>query len=165
MDRPPVLGVDFGGVISARVADDSDTSFFADRFLETPMVDGAFDALARLVAGPFEGRVHIVSKAGPKIQERTRLWMDHHQFTDRTGIPESQVHFCRERRDKAPICRRLGVTHFVDDRLDVLSYLEAVRVRLLFCARASDAAAPSGTLPAGISRVVGWPEAERVLAS
>ncbi len=165
MKTEKVLGVDFGGVISDRVADNSDTSFFADRFLETPIVDGAFDALLRLSAGPFEGRVHIISKAGPKIQERTRLWMRHHQFTDRTGVPEANVHFCRERRDKAPICKRLAVTHFVDDRLDVLSYLKTVPVRLLFCARINDAATHPATLPPAMTRVIGWAEAEAALTA
>lgn len=164
MKTEKVLGVDFGGVITDRVADNSDTSFFADRFLETPMVDGAFDALSRLVAGTFEGRVHIISKAGPKIQARTKLWMAHHQFTDRTGIPETQIHFCRERQDKAPICKRLGVTHFVDDRLDVLGYLETVPVKLLFCARISEARALPAELPSGIAKVSGWAEAEVALA-
>jgi len=164
MKTEKVLGVDFGGVITDRVADNSDTSFFADRFLETPMVEGAFEALSRLVAGPFEGRVHIISKAGPKIQARTKLWMVHHQFTDRTGIPEAQVHFCRERRDKAPICKRLGVTHFVDDRLDVLSYLETVPVKLLFCARINEARTHPVKLPSGIAKVIGWSEAEAALA-
>ncbi|MBA3067942.1 MAG: hypothetical protein FP825_05595 [Hyphomonas sp.] len=165
MKREKVLGVDFGGVISDRVADNSDTSFFAGRFLETPMVDGAMDALFRLVNGPFEGRVHVISKAGPKIQERTRLWMNHHQFTDRTGISEANVHFCRERRDKAPICKRLAVTHFVDDRLDVLGYLETVPVKLLFCARIGDTRDHPAPLPTGITRVIGWAEAEAALTS
>lgn len=164
MKKEKVLGVDFGGVITDRVADNSDTSFFADRFLETPMVDGAFDALSRLVAGPFEGRVHIISKAGPRIQERTRLWMAHHQFAERTGVPESHVHFCRERRDKAPICKRLCVTHFVDDRLDVLNHLETVSVRLLFFARISEAVAYRGDLRPGTTKVIGWAEAEVALA-
>jgi hypothetical protein len=46
----PVLGVDIGGVIVDRVAENSDTSFFGDRPMETPAVEGAFDALAQLVA-------------------------------------------------------------------------------------------------------------------
>jgi hypothetical protein len=163
MKKEKVLGVDFGGVITDRVADNSDTSFFADRFLETPMVDGAFDALSRLVAGSFEGRVNIISKAGPRIQGRTRLWMAHHQFKERTGIPEAHVHFCKERRGKGPICQRIGITHFVDDRLDVLNYLETVPVKVLFCARTGDIQAHPRLLPSGISRVIGWAEAEAAL--
>jgi hypothetical protein len=42
------------------------------------------------------------------------------------------MHFCRARADKAPICKSLGVTHFVDDRLEVLGYLSSVPVRYLF---------------------------------
>jgi hypothetical protein len=33
------------------------------------------------------------------------------------------VLFCRQRHEKAAICRELGLTHFIDDRLEVLSHL------------------------------------------
>ena len=36
------------------------------------------------------------------------------------------------RGDKAPLCAELGVTHFVDDRLDVLATLTTVEYRFLF---------------------------------
>lgn len=65
------LGVDVGGVIVDRVAEGTDTSFFADRHLETPAVAGAFDGL-RLLTSHFEGRVYLISKAGPKIAGKTR---------------------------------------------------------------------------------------------
>ena len=51
------LGVDVGGVLVDRIkADGSDTSFFSDRFLETPEVAGAFETLTRLVGS---GLVHV----------------------------------------------------------------------------------------------------------
>ncbi|GAA1594426.1 hypothetical protein [Actinoplanes couchii] len=132
MHRDWTLGVDVGGVIVAIVPGGEDTSFFGGRYLETPAVDGVFEALAALTAGPFAGRVHIVSKAGPKVAGHTREWMEHHRFFERTGINPAHLHFVRERRDKAPVCRRLGITHFVDDRPDVLACLETVEHRFLF---------------------------------
>ncbi|MEE6264006.1 hypothetical protein [Plantactinospora sonchi] len=130
--RSPILGVDVGGVIVALAGREEDTSFFGSRPLETPATVGVFDALATLTGGPFAGQVHIVSKAGPKVAANTRAWLDHHDFFGRTGISAGNVHFVRERRDKAPVCQRLGITHFVDDRLDVLAHLETVRHRYLF---------------------------------
>jgi hypothetical protein len=130
--RPPVLGVDVGGVIVTLAGRDEDTSFFGTRPLETPAVAGVFEALAALCTQPFGGRVHVVSKAGPKVAANTRAWLAHHRFFERTGVAAANLHFVRERRDKAPVCERLQVTHFVDDRLDVLGHLTTVDHRYLF---------------------------------
>jgi hypothetical protein len=141
--RLPILGVDVGGVIVRLAGRDEDTSFFGSRPLETPAVDGVFEALATLTGATFGGRVHLVSKAGPKVATNTRDWLAHHEFFARTGIAAGNVHFVRERRDKAPVCERLGITHFVDDRLDVLAYLESVEHRHLFLGGGDDGGAGS----------------------
>jgi hypothetical protein len=131
--RTELLGVDVGGVLVDRIkADGSDTSFFSDRFLETPAVAGAFDTVARLGRERFGQRICIVSKCGPRTEERTRLWLAHHGLLDVLGLDEQALHFCRKRPDKAPICKRLGVTHFIDDRMDVLVHLTSVRYKILF---------------------------------
>ncbi|MFI1991950.1 hypothetical protein [Actinoplanes sp. NPDC020271] len=130
--RPPALGVDIGGVIVRLAGRDEDTSFFGSRPLETPAVEGAVEALAALTRDTFAGRVHLVSKAGPKVAANTRAWLFHQHFFGRTGIAATNVHFVRERRDKAPVCERLGITHFVDDHLAVLAHLESVEHRHLF---------------------------------
>lgn len=128
-----MLGVDVGGVLVDRIkADGSDTSFFSDRFLETPAVAGACDTLMRLGRERFGQRICIISKCGPRTEEKTRLWLAHHKLLDQLGLDSQALHFCRKRPDKAPICKRLGVTHFIDDRLEVLTHLTSVRHRILF---------------------------------
>lgn len=141
MDEP-VLGVDVGGVIIRRAGFGDDTSFFGSQPLRTPAVDGMFEALATLTEAPFAGRVHVVSKAGPTTAANTRLWLEHHKFYDRTGISAENVHFVRHRADKAPICERLGVTHFIDDRVDVLDFLTTVPNRYLFLGGLGEAEPP-----------------------
>lgn len=153
--RPPTLGVDVGGVIVALAGRDEDTSFFGSQPLRTPAVAGVFDALAALTVQPFAARVHLVSKAGPKVAANTSAWLTHHDFFDRTGIPEANLHFVRERRDKAPVCQRLGVTHFVDDRLDVLAHLETVEHRYLFLG-GTGGLAPDGGVPEWATVVDTW---------
>ncbi|MFG3258939.1 hypothetical protein [Streptomyces sp. NPDC048172] len=157
--RLPVLGVDVGGVIIGRVAEGSDTSFFGPQPLLTPAVDGVMEALAALTAEPFAGRVHVISKAGPRVADRTREWLGHHDFFARTGIPDGHLHFVRERADKAPVCARLGVTHFVDDRLDVLAHLTTVAHRLLFTGGLGDLTPPDpGAVPSWATVTGSWPE-------
>jgi hypothetical protein len=160
----PVLGVDVGGVLIDRVAEGSDTSFFGDRPLETPAVPDAVAVIARLAAGPFADRVHLVSKAGPKIEQRTRAWLEHTGFYAATGLEPQNLHVVRNRADKEPVCRRLGVTHFVDDRISVLNHLVSVRCRYLFTGGLGSSPVPDPEdVPAGMLPVESWPRLEQML--
>ena len=152
-----VRGIDIGRVLIP--GDGPDTSFVGctdEQALAAPAMPGAFEAITRLCQR-FAGRVWLVSKCGPRIQERSRRWLDRHRFFQQTGIRYGQVRFCRERKDKAPICKQLGVTLFVDDRLDVLAAMAGV-VPHRFQFGAS--AAPPGIVP-----VASWPAAERAIVA
>jgi hypothetical protein len=134
--RKPTLGIDIGRVIINGTSDSrSDTSFFSGNdaaMLATPMVPGAFAAIALLVE-QFEGRASLVSKCGPNVARRSMHWLTHHGFWDVTGISSTSVRFCKERREKAGICKQLAITHFVDDKSDVISSLAGiVEHRFLF---------------------------------
>ncbi len=159
-DGLPVLGVDIGGVIVDRVAPGCDTSFFGRRPLDTPVVDGAIEALGQLAREPFQWRVYLVSKARSTTSATTREWLEHIDFFGRTQIPRHNLHFVSDRADKAPICERFGVSHFVDDRLDVLDVLTTVRFRYLFTGGlgAND---PPESVPAGIEMVDNWVDLRR----
>jgi hypothetical protein len=74
----------------------------------------------------FEGRVWIVSKCGQRVRERTLEWFEHHRFFERTGIDPRNVRFCFKRPEKAVHCRQLGITHFIDDRADVLEAMTGI---------------------------------------
>lgn len=136
--KKEVLGVDIGGVIIDRVNDGTDTSFFSENYLRTTAVPEAFNALQKLVENRFGENVHLVSKCGRKVSEKTLMWLAHHSFYDLTGIGQDRVHFCRERHEKAGICEKLGITHFVDDRLEVLGNLTTVGELYLFQPRTDE---------------------------
>ncbi|OHV34131.1 MULTISPECIES: hypothetical protein [Pseudofrankia] len=159
-----MLGVDVGGVLTSRAADDQDTSFFSSQPMLTPAVAGAFDALTTLAAGPFAGRIHIVSKCGPKIAALTREWLGHHEFFERTGIPSANLHFVRRRPEKAPVCARLGITHFIDDRLDVLVHMTTVPHRYLFLGDAPERTA-SEPVPPWAVPATSWTDLAVLLAA
>lgn len=154
------LGVDIGGVIiqhSDVPPGNEDTSFFGDNYLRTPPMPGVFEALARLTGEVFGDEVYLVSKCGEQTERRSLAWLAHHDFHARTGIPAEHVRFCRSRPEKAPIAAGLGLTHFVDDRLEVLSYLDSMPHRFLFRPREDEVAAYAAHLP-GVRRVESWPE-------
>jgi hypothetical protein len=121
--REPRLGVDIGRVIidGASHPDGGDTAFFSGdtaTMLATPEMTGVAEHLAVLVER-FAGRVWLVSKCGPKVQERSLVWLDGHDLYARTGLDPGHVRFCRARADKRLHCEELALTHFVDDRADV----------------------------------------------
>lgn len=123
------LGIDVGRVlISPGDEAKPDTSFIGGSLedaLNTSPYEGMFDVVPALVRR-FDGRVWIVSKCGPRIQARTMQWFDHHRFFERTGIDSRNVRFCLERPEKALHCRKIGITHFIDDRADVLQAMTGV---------------------------------------
>lgn len=153
--RAPTLGVDIGRVIIH--GDGPDTSFIGgseDAAMRAPAMDGAFASLTRL-RERFAGRVWLVSKCGPRVQDRTRKWLDRHRFFETTGVSPGHLRFCLSRKDKAPICAELGITLFVDDRRDVLDAMEGV-VPHRFQFGASEA-------PAGVRPVPTWAVCEAAI--
>ncbi len=151
------LGVDIGGVITDRVNDHTDTSFFGENFLRTTAVPGVFAALATLVDEVFADSVFVVSKCGPAVQAKSLAWLAHHRFYERTGVRPDHVRFCRRRSDKAAIADELGLTHFVDDRLDVLEPMVG-GVGHLYLFRPTDRDRRRSGRYGGISVVDSWPE-------
>lgn len=126
------LGVDVGGVIIDRANDKTDTSFFSGNYLQSRPVEGAIEAIARLVKERFDGNAYIVSKCGSKTEAKTKHWLLHHDIYGRTGIKEGNAIFCRHRPEKAPICKEKGITHFIDDRMSVLKHMDSVPNKYLF---------------------------------
>lgn len=152
-----ILGVDIGGVIIDRVNDGTDTSFFGENYLRTSAVPGAFETLRQLVDKRFLNQVFLVSKCGKKTEEKTREWLQNQNFFATTGILSDHLRFCRERHDKAGICEELGITHFVDDRLEVLSYLTTVSKLFLFQPQENEVRRFAQYLPR-VQRVESWQE-------
>jgi hypothetical protein len=163
-DPTPVLGIDVGGVLIERADEDDDTSFFGSHPMDTPAVEGAFTALAALCAGPFAFRVHIVSKAGPKIAALTHEWLETKRFFAETGVSTANIWFVRRREEKHDVCRRLGITHFVDDRVDVLTTLATVAHRYLFTGGLGTDPPPSD-VPGDIEVHATWAELARAIRS
>ncbi len=120
------LGIDIGKVImSPVVGGKADTSFLTggiERAMQTPPSPDAFETV-RVLSGIFSNQVWLVSKAGLNVQKKSRLWLRYHQFYQQTGVSENRLRFCFKRHQKADHCRELGITHFIDDRMDVLSHL------------------------------------------
>ena len=128
------IGIDFGRVIvdpaspRGREHTSRERSLLAaseHRALRAPASPAAFEVIRRLVEH-YQGKVWLVSKCGPRIEGRTRRWLEFHDFYGNTGVARDHLRFCRKRPHKRHHCAELGITHFVDDRVDVLSHLRGL---------------------------------------
>ncbi len=157
----PMLGIDIGRVIiGGGTEKGADTQFFRggiENALATPAMPGAFDTVARLVEH-FDGNACLISKCGERVAGRSRAWLKHHRFYERTGMLPTRLRFCRERKDKAIHCRQLRVTHFIDDRVGVHKHLRGLVPNLyLFGPQ-------RGPAPDWVQPMLSWAEAEELFA-
>ena len=133
--------------------------FFSERYLDVPLVPGVPGSLVRLRAR-FGSQVYLIST---NIRRRSQALeiLEKHRVLEFVG--RDHVVMCDTDAAKADICRELGISHFVDDRLEVLELLGTVARRYLF--QTESDAGPSPALPANVLRVSSWSAIERDLLS
>ncbi|MDR3548566.1 MAG: hypothetical protein P4M11_09950 [Candidatus Pacebacteria bacterium] len=98
---------------------------YNERYSSIPATAGVFESLKYLNDARFAGAIFLISKCNPWAQEKILIWLQDNDFYKKTGISEKNVLFCRERHEKAEICVAIGVTCFIDDRLEVLAAMES----------------------------------------
>lgn len=126
MKRENRIGIDIGRVIIN--GDGQDTNFLGvslEEAMKAPAMPWAFDSIERIVRR-FDGRAWLVSKCGESVARKSIQWLAHHGFWKHVGMDPDRIRFCRKRPEKAIICRELEITHFVDDRQDVLAAMDGV---------------------------------------
>lgn len=174
MSNNIVVGIDFGKTI-CDIVNSRQKNLPAEmqpNFLANPFVPGAPEVIKELVEAAGPKNLHIVSKATLLSEIHIKEWLRVNGFWVLTGMIPYHLHFCRERKDKAAICQHLGVTHFIDDRLEVLYHLESVPTRIALNPRREDPdeipffkrmeAGDWGT-PFPIQVVTSWAEIKRVI--
>ena len=113
------FGTDIGGVLAAHA-----TLEFLEqpgRHLAVPEIEGAFDAVRQLRKEKFGNEAYVISMCDEEIEVRSREWLTHTDFVERTGVEWERIIYCRTFAEKAQIAGRIGLTHFVDDRLEVMA--------------------------------------------
>lgn len=120
-----VLGVDIGNVIieHRNIIDTTDETLWNEKYSTVPPADNVFECLKKLNEEKFHGNIFLVSKLKEEHDRRTLAWLKDNHFFEKTGINPENLHFVRERKDKDVVCQKLGITHFIDDRLEVLSHM------------------------------------------
>lgn len=68
--------------------------------------------------------VYIISKCDQETEEQLIDWLSFHKFIGENKILQENIFFCRERKDKAPIIKSLGLNVFVDDRIEIFESIQ-----------------------------------------
>lgn len=105
----------------------------------------------------------IISRVNTEQKVRAQAWLNQSRFFGQTGMPEQNLFWCEERHQKAVIAKDLGLTHFVDDRPDVLIPMISVPHRFLFNPRLEDLEQFKKSL-SGIRIIDSWNEFGAILA-
>lgn len=113
-----VLAVDIGGPILNAKGGSTPAQYAA-----APPTPGGFNALWLLKHRRFGDRIHLISQCNEDVQAVKLDWMDRRGFFDATGMTLERIHFVREPSGKAEVCRQYGVTHFVEDRPLIMSFV------------------------------------------
>jgi hypothetical protein len=121
------IGIDIGNVI---IGGDGEDTFFTEKFLDTPQVDGAFHSIKAIVDAGHA--VYLISKCGTEVQAKTWDWLDHFKFFEKTGVSASKVYFVHHRMDKQPVAKALSLDVFIDDRRDILQSMALMLYPILF---------------------------------
>jgi len=123
LNMKKVLGVDIGGVIfdfAPIFKTNGDVT--EEEILHTPVMEGSIESLSVLNKTLFKDSIYLVSKYGEDGPKSIQKWLEKQNFYERTGIAREHLFQCAERHEKAPIVKDLGITHFVDDRAEVMSH-------------------------------------------
>jgi len=80
----------------------------------------------------YRNNIFIVSKCTEEIEDVILVWLHYHGFIALRYLIEGNVKFCRERLDKVPIARDLGLDVFIDDRPEILLAMNSVDHKILF---------------------------------
>lgn len=97
---------------------------------EKPPWPEAFRVIWRIV-DELSPVAYIVSRVTEEQKVRGQAWLKQFDVHAITGIPPENVRWCLECKDKAPIVAELGITHFVDDRPEVMKYLAPEVVKIM----------------------------------
>lgn len=148
---PRVVGIDFGNTI-----------FYKENGAKVVYPD-AFRVIRRMTSTP-NMVVNIISKVDEDQERRAKVWIDEVNFTAETGVPRENIHFCRERIDKALIASKLNLTHHIDDRPEVMSYMSLDIVKFLFRPIPADVVTYFNQLKQHNVRIVNtWSEIEKYM--
>ena len=108
------LGLDFGNVIKVNGGD---------------MIIGFKEAIQPL-KNMFKEEIYLISRVYNEDGEKQNTeWLKKNHLIDCEDpfLERRHINYCFKREEKAPIAQKLGLTHFIDDRIEVLWHMKLVK--------------------------------------
>ncbi len=81
---------------------------------------------------PHFDNIFLISKCNSAQKEHVEEWLYRNGVLEELGIDRNNLYFCFERRDKAIFVKALNITHFIDDRAEVLVNLPGHVFKVLY---------------------------------
>lgn len=96
------------------------------------IVPDSFESLKVIARSHRFDGIYIVSRANFISRSLFLFRLQRANFWEETGIPRENIYFCLKNRKKIDICKELGVTDFIDDRISVLKHMESLERCFMF---------------------------------
>ena len=116
------IGIDIMGVILPKSVENE--TF--EEFLACSALPGAVQSIKKLVDKYKPENVFIISRCPEFAEKGIMRWFDEHKFFIETNFNRSNIYFCREQADKAPIAEKLQLNYFIDDKTSVLDFMKDI---------------------------------------
>lgn len=116
------IGIDIMGVILPKAIE---TGTF-EEFMACSALPGAIESIKKLVDIYKPENVYIISRCPEFAEKGIMRWFDEHNFFNETNFNRSNIYFCREQAEKAPIAKQLNISYFIDDKISVLEFMKDI---------------------------------------
>ncbi len=109
------IGIDLGGTIFHRAAGKA--------------FDNSIGVIKKLINRG--DNIYIISRVNSEQRERSLKWLSDTDFFNQTGINKDNLYYCWDRRDKSIFAKALNISVFIDDRAEVMYYMNPLIVKFL----------------------------------
>lgn len=113
------IGIDINGVL----ANNKRAHIKTHDYSVFSVMEDAIDIVREIVNLHGAENVYIISRVkSHQLSFITGIWMETHNFLRETNVLLDNVYICSLLRDKAKIAKKLRLTHFIDNRPEVLNH-------------------------------------------
>jgi len=123
------IGIDINGVL----ANNKLPYFKTQNYSIFSVMENAINVVKNLVKKYGAENIYIISCVqSHQLSFITGIWMETHNFLHKTNISLDNVIICTRMKDKSRIAEKLNLTHFIDDRPEVLNYFSKETTILVY---------------------------------
>lgn len=113
------IGIDISGVL----ADNKHAHIKTRDYAVFSVMEDAINIVRKIASQHGAENIHIISCVkSHQLSFITGIWMETHNFLKETSVLLDNIHICSSLKDKAKIAKKLKLTHFIDNRPEVLNH-------------------------------------------